>query len=57
MVLGPGGGAAGPLHFFGPYARVPGLADLMAEAFHREVVVAPGVESALVRVGRACCAI
>ncbi len=56
-MLGPGGGAAGPLHFFGPYARVPGLADLMAEAFHREVVVAPGVESALVRVGRACCAI
>jgi MreB/Mbl protein len=41
--------AAGPVHFFGPYARVPGLAALMEEAFHRLVVVAPGAESAMAR--------
>jgi len=45
-------GAQSPLHLFGPYARLPGIADLIGRAFHRPVCVAEGADTAMVRGGQ-----
>ena len=45
--------AAGvPLHLFGPYARVPGVADLISKAFNRRVIIPDKPEESVVRGGQ-----
>jgi hypothetical protein len=41
-----------PLHLFGPYARLPGVPDLVSKAFNRKVMVPEKSDEAMVRGGQ-----
>jgi rod shape-determining protein MreB len=44
--------AGSPIHLFGPYAKLPGVADLISQAFSRKIVVPDKPEEAMVRGGQ-----